>query len=696
MQDPANLSRLFKHHGFFQILLILSISYGSGNAVAQRQKNYPPEFSGCKTETYKSIGETKLNLWIFEEENSSDQAAKPAIVFFYGGGWRAGTPAQFEHHCRYLAKQGMIAITADYRVLTRHQTLADRSVADAKSAIRYIRSEAKRLGIDPNRIVAAGGSAGGHLAACTDLIETLDEPNEDHSVSSRPNAVAMFNPAVLIAPWRDVTLDEETLADIATRTGVPPEQISPIHHLRKAAAPSIIFHGKADSTVPYFTVEAYAAASKQLGNSCELIGYENEQHGFFNYGRGGNPGFAYLHTLSQLHQFLHRQGFLKNGPSGITTLSENIRLRQPFVNSWEAITQRKEATVAFIGGSITEMNGYRPMVSQWMQEKFPQTQFHFVNAGISSTCSTTGAFRLHRDVLSKKPDLVLIEFAVNDDQDAAHSREACIRGMEGIIRNARVNHPQADLLVTYFINPPMLETWQRGEIPLSVDAHESVMRHYGVSSVWLAKEIADRIKTSKLTWKDYGGTHPAPTGNQIAANLVQELLTTAWDLNPSLGIDPSRSAPPSLPKPMDQKSYQSGNMQTISDAELDDHWQINVPDWKTIQGGMRSRFANELILSASTVGAEMKLDFKGTAIGLYILAGPDAGAVEYQIDDQPVQTKDLYHRFSKGLHYPRTVILDDQLSEGSHRISIRVTEASDRKNSGTAVRIMAFATNGHP
>ncbi|MGC6448385.1 MAG: SGNH/GDSL hydrolase family protein, partial [Rubripirellula sp.] len=327
---------------------------------------------------------------------------------------------------------------------------------------------------------------------------------------------------------------------------------------------------------------------------------------------------------------------------------------------------------------------------------FPQTQFHFVNAGISSTCSTTGAFRLHRDVLSKKPDLVLIEFAVNDDQDAAHSREACIRGMEGIIRNARVNHPQADLLVTYFINPPMLETWQKGERPLTVDAHESVMRHYGVSSVWLAKEIADRIKTSKLTWKDYGGTHPAPTGNQIAANLVQQLLTTAWDLNPSLGIDPSRSARPSLPKPMDQKSYQSGNMQTISDAELDDHWKINVPNWKTIQGGMRSRFANELILSASTVGAEMKLDFKGTAIGLYILAGPDAGAVEYQIDDQPVQTKDLYHRFSKGLHYPRTVILDDQLSEGSHRISIRVTEASDRKNSGTAVRIMAFATNGHP
>ena len=132
MQDSANLSRLFKHYVYAQILLILSISYGSGNAVAQRQKNYPPEFSGCKTETYKSIGETKLNLWIFEEENSSDQAAKPAIVFFYGGGWRAGTPAQFEHHCRYLAKQGMIAITADYRVLNRHQTLADRSVADAQ------------------------------------------------------------------------------------------------------------------------------------------------------------------------------------------------------------------------------------------------------------------------------------------------------------------------------------------------------------------------------------------------------------------------------------------------------------------------------------------------------------------------------------------------------------------------------------
>ena len=673
----------------------------SSSAFAQRQKNYPPELPGASVETYKQVGDTELKLWIYKPETTKANESRPAIVFFFGGGWRSGSPAQFQHHCRYLAKQGMVAITADYRVLQRHETLADRAVADAKSAIRYVRKNADRLGIDPHRIVAAGGSAGGHLAACTDLVKTLDENGEDKNISSRPNAVAMFNPALMIAPWGAVDFDQENADDIATRTGVPPQEISPIHQLTKDAAPSIIFHGRADTTVPYLTVEAYAKEAMRLGNQCELVGYEGEPHGFFNYGRGGNPGPAYLKTLSRLHEFLHQLGYLSAGPTGITPTSSNIRLREPLVNSLKAITDRKRATVAFIGGSITEMDGYRPMVSKWLESSFPETQFDFVNAGISSTCSTTGAFRLERDVLSSNPDLILIEFAVNDDQDASHSREACIRGMEGIIRHIKREHPSTDLVVTYFVNPPMLETWQQGKTPLSVAAHEQVMEHYGVSSVVLAKEIADRITAGSFTWKEYGGTHPAPAGNQIAANLVQDLLDTAWHLNKNLRIEEDTETKPedavkSLRKPIDPNSYQSGKLTEVTEAKIDADWTVGIPDWKSLRGSMRSRFENLTFLHASKVDAELSLDFDGSAIGLFILAGPDAGQVEYSVDGQPFKTKDLYHRFSKGLHYPRTVMLEDQLGDGPHVIKMRVGKKAERENAGTAIRIMAFATNSSP
>lgn len=678
------------------LITVLAIGISSpflAQSAEGQSRTYPPEFAGSTSEVYKRVDETELNLWIFNPETEESGLKRSAIVFFFGGGWRGGTPKQFEQQCRYLAKQGMVAITADYRVLGRNKTFADRAVADAKSAIRYVRQNAKRLGIDPERIVAAGGSAGGHLAACTELINELDEPTEKLEISSRPNALALFNPALVIAPWDGLPSNPETMAKIATITGVTPQEISPIHHLRKEVVPTIIFHGKADTTVPYVTVEKYAEEAQRLDNQCELIGYADNSHGFFNYGRGGTPGSAYLLTVHSLHRFLYQQGYLASAPEGLLPSSPNVQLRDPMLQAKEAITQRKKATVAFIGGSITEMNGYRPMVCDWLQTTYPETEFNFVNSGISSTCSTTGAFRFERDVLSTKPDLVLIEFAVNDDQDAGHSRDACIRGMEGIIRHAKQSYPDTDLLVTYFVNPSMLEIWQSGQIPLSVSAHDQVMRHYGISTVGLAKEVADRISSKQLTWNQFGGTHPAPTGNRIAADLVQDLLQTAWNLPEATGIDAAEFTQPSLPKMIDPFSYAQGRLVPVSDADSDSNWQLGTPQWKSIKGSMRSRFESLQFISSEVVDSELHLRFGGSAIGIFVLAGPDAGRVEFKIDDGPIQTKDLYHRHSKGLHYPRTVMLDDELNPGEHLLTLRVGDPSDREGSGSAIRILAFTTN---
>ncbi|MCA9248949.1 MAG: alpha/beta hydrolase, partial [Planctomycetales bacterium] len=233
----------------------------------------------------------------------------PAIVFFFGGGWRSGTPQQFYHHCQYFASQGMVAATADYRVLSRHGTPAKECVADGKSAVRYLRENAKQWGIDPERIVAAGGSAGGHVAACTGIIDGFESDDETENISSVPNAMILFNPALVLAPVGDLRfLREESINGLRERMGVEPRDLSPYHHVRKGLPPTLIVHGQADTTVPFKTAEIFADAMKQAGNDCTLVGYEDQPHGFFNYGRSGNR--HYRATLAEAEKFLQRLDYL--------------------------------------------------------------------------------------------------------------------------------------------------------------------------------------------------------------------------------------------------------------------------------------------------------------------------------------------------------------------------------------------------
>lgn len=265
---------------------------------------YPPTFEGARAETYKEVGAVKLNVWIFEPtEKAAAGAKRPAIVFFFGGGWSSGSPAQFERQCRHLASRGMVAITADYRVASRHAVKPIECVADAKSCIRWVRRNAERLGIDPARIAAGGGSAGGHLAAATATLPGLDAAGEDTSISAVPNALVLFNPALVLAPVAGMELKGFESKTSADRFGCEPTAISPIHNVRAQLPPTLILHGRADSTVPFASAEAFTAAMKKAGNRCELVGYEGQPHGFFN-------GVKFDETLAEADRFLVSLGYL--------------------------------------------------------------------------------------------------------------------------------------------------------------------------------------------------------------------------------------------------------------------------------------------------------------------------------------------------------------------------------------------------
>ncbi|QDU08440.1 SGNH/GDSL hydrolase family protein [Gimesia aquarii] len=366
--------------------------------------------------------------------------------------------------------------------------------------------------------------------------------------------------------------------------------------------------------------------------------------------------------------------------------AQHIHLRGSYQNSKQKFEMDKTGHVAFLGGSITEMNGYRPMVCQFLEKTFPETKFQFTNAGISSTCSNTGAFRTKRDVLSEGPvDLFFVEFAVNDDQDAGHTATTAVRGMEGVIAQIRRHNPYADIVMVHFVNPSMLKTIQQKKKPLSSSSHERVAKHYHIATIDLASEVARLIDDNQLTWKQFGGTHPAPFGNAICATMIEKLLTQAWQ-------EKGQRAKHTSPKaPLDQFSFRDGRLIDIKNAKPQSGWTIEVPKWDSIPGSKRSRFTSIPMLTATEPGAEIELSFEGTALGVYVVAGPDAGILEVSIDDSPFQPFDLYHHYSKGLHYPRSVVFDSQLKPGKHRAKIRLSEKSSSK--GHAARIMSFVGN---
>ncbi|MCH7727903.1 MAG: alpha/beta hydrolase fold domain-containing protein [Planctomycetes bacterium] len=263
----------------------------------------PHKFAGARSEIYKKVGDVVLFLHIFEPDGHKASDKRPAVVFFFGGGWNGGTPKQFEPHCRYLASRGMVAIVADYRVKSRQGTTPFECVKDGKSAVRWIRSHAAKLGIDADRIAAGGGSAGGHVAAATGNVPGLEEDGEDTTVSSKPQALLLFNPVYDNGPKG---YGYERVKDRY-------KEISPFHNIRKGSPPTIVFLGTKDKLIPVSTAEAYEAKMKAVGSRCDTHLYEGQPHGFFNKGRRGDK--HYNATVLEMDKFLISLGWLSGKPT---------------------------------------------------------------------------------------------------------------------------------------------------------------------------------------------------------------------------------------------------------------------------------------------------------------------------------------------------------------------------------------------
>lgn len=247
---------------------------------------------------YKRVGDVSLKLHFFYPPNHQASDQRPALVFYFGGGWVGGSPQQFYKQAWYLSQRGMVVACAEYRIKSKHNTTPQECVKDGKSAIRYLRKHAKKHGVDPQRICAGGGSAGGHVAAATATVTKFDEPTDPLDVSPKPIALVLFNPV----------LDNSEQGWGYAKVKDYWQDISPMHNLKSSQPfiPCIFFLGDQDKLIPVKTAEKFVAAVKEAGGTCQLEVTQGAGHGYFNRGE------PFLKTLQQADDFLVANNILQD------------------------------------------------------------------------------------------------------------------------------------------------------------------------------------------------------------------------------------------------------------------------------------------------------------------------------------------------------------------------------------------------
>jgi acetyl esterase/lipase len=280
----------------------------------------PPSHAGAEMSlrpvqhVYKTVGEKQLVLKVFPPADAKPGEARPAIVFFFGGGFTMRRQAQFEPQCRYFASRGMVAMTADYRVGKHDGVKPPDCCADGRSAIRWIRAHAAELGVDPARIVASGGSAGGTIAAMTGLIDEAP-PAGEPQVSSRPNAMVLFNPALVYAPIDGREPRPDARIELYTqRWGVSSFlETSAWHHVSANAPPTQVHQGDRDAICLVELAHRFEEKMRAHGVRCEVEVYEGQGHGFFAPHR--EEGRYFRQTLAATDRFLASLGYLQGEPT---------------------------------------------------------------------------------------------------------------------------------------------------------------------------------------------------------------------------------------------------------------------------------------------------------------------------------------------------------------------------------------------
>ncbi|MBI4661319.1 MAG: alpha/beta hydrolase [Verrucomicrobia bacterium] len=269
------------------------------HAADELNRNSAPA-SPDKVSVFKTTPQGELKLHFYFPKGWSPRDKRPAIIFWHGGVFAFGSPTQFYAKAEYFASRGLVCASAEYRVKNTHGTLVDKCAEDARSAMRWIKGHATEIGIDPEKVIASGGSAGGTLALLVAREKGPDAKDDDARISPRPCATILFNPAIGEIELGIIGRGGEAQALVNA-------QIAALNTPEKNEPPAIFFFGTEDRQFLEVSREFCRKAEAQ-GSRGELWTAEKMSHGFFN-----RPPWHEA-TLRKADEFLASLGYLKGPP----------------------------------------------------------------------------------------------------------------------------------------------------------------------------------------------------------------------------------------------------------------------------------------------------------------------------------------------------------------------------------------------
>lgn len=449
--------------------------------------------------------------------------------------------------------------------------------------------------------------------------------------------------------WNDF-LREWNVKDNEVNADFSGNAMQTLARLNSARVPIIAVCGDKDTDVPMMeNIKKVRDTYVKMGGLIELI---------------VKPGCAHHpHSLENPEPIVD---FIVRHQAGYDDY-HHIYLRGSLDNAFLKFETEHKGVVAFLGGSITAMPGWHNMIMEDLKQRFPDTEFQFIEAGISSTGSTPHAFRFEHDVLGKgTPDLMFLEAAANDDTNHFGPKQQ-IRGMEGVVRHALTVNPKMDIIMMHFVHDPFIKEIQSGHCPDVIRNHEKVAQRYNLASINQAQEIAERMKDGGLTMAQWKGEHPSWYGSKFYAATVNRLFDEST--HPQATMTTKDHVLPVAP--LDSFSYTKGKFVDIREAKLGKGFSY-VADWKPTDGiGTRDGFVHVPMLVATKQGSTLKLKFKGRAVGIFCVAGPNSAVLDYSIDGKKYKPLTTFTEWSKDLYLPWVYVFDAELSEGEHTLMLK-------------------------
>ncbi|MCF6287080.1 MAG: GDSL-type esterase/lipase family protein [Candidatus Hydrogenedentes bacterium] len=353
-------------------------------------------------------------------------------------------------------------------------------------------------------------------------------------------------------------------------------------------------------------------------------------------------------------------------------------VRDGLPNFFAKLEAGETVRIGYLGGSITAQPGWRPKTLAWFQEQYPDAEVSQINAAIGGTGSGLGVFRLEQDVLQHKPDLLFVEFAVND---GGTPPESIYRSMEGIVRKTFQANPSTDICFVYTLTQGMLKDLQGGKYPRAASAMEVIADHYGIPSIHMGLEVACMEEAGTVVFKgpkpkteaerealagkvlfSGDGVHPYPEGGHV---LYLDAVARSMKSIKKAG----EPGPHELPAPYVADNWENAIMIPLDRAMLSAGWEELKPE----ENDIAKRFQNRMprMWQASTPGETVSFSFKGTYAAIYDILGPDCGQMIVRVDDEAPVIKPRFDAYCT-YHRLATLKLAADLPDDVHRVTVEI------------------------